>query len=142
MSNKVFDALDKTFQTSKTETEQVLPAIPQSHEDKLEGDFEEARMALKRAMAYNEEAVQGILSIAQNSDNPRAYEVAGQLIKSMAEGAKDIMDVQEKKQKIDKNDGKHGQNNVTNNNLFVGSTSELLKMINKEQQKTIDNGSD
>lgn len=142
MSNKVFDALDKTFQTSKTEVETSLPVVSQSHEDKLEGDFEEARMALKRAMAYNEEAVQGILSIAQNSDNPRAYEVAGQLIKSMAEGAKDIMDVQEKKQKIDKNDGKLGQNNVTNNNLFVGSTSELLKMINKEQQKIIDNGSD
>lgn len=140
MSNKVFDALDKTFQTSKTETEQTLPMVPESHEDKLEGDFEEARMALKRAMAYNEEAVQGILSIAQNSDNPRAYEVAGQLIKSMAEGAKDIMDVQEKKQKIDKADGKLAQNTVTNNNLFVGSTSELLKMINKEQQKTIDNG--
>ena len=142
MSNKVFDALDKTFQTSKTEVETSLPVVSESHEDKLEGDFEEARMALKRAMAYNEEAVQGILSIAQNSDNPRAYEVAGQLIKSMAEGAKDIMDVQEKKQKIDKNDGKLGQNNVTNNNLFVGSTSELLKMINKEQQKIIDNGSD
>ena len=140
MSNKVFDALDKTFQTSKTETEQTLPVVPQSHEDKLEGDFEEARMALKRAMAYNEEAVQGILSIAQNSDNPRAYEVAGQLIKSMSEGAKDMMEVQEKKQKIDKTDGKLAQNTVTNNNLFVGSTSELLKMINKEQQKIIDNG--
>ena len=142
MSNKVFDALDKTFQTSKTEVETSLPVVPASYEDKLEGDFEEARMALKRAMSYNEEAVQGILSIAQNSDNPRAYEVAGQLIKSMAEGAKDMMEVQEKKQKIDKNDGKLQQSSVTNNNLFVGSTSELLKMINKEQQKTIDNGTD
>jgi len=142
MSNKVFDALDKTFQTSKTEVETSLPVVPESYEDKLEGDFEEARMALKRAMSYNEEAVQGILSIAQNSDNPRAYEVAGQLIKSMAEGAKDMMEVQEKKQKIDKNDGKLQQSSVTNNNLFVGSTSELLKMINKEQQKTIDNGTD
>lgn len=142
MSNKVFDALDKTFQTSKTEVETSLPVVPESYEDKLEGDFEEARMALKRAMSYNEEAVQGILSIAQNSDNPRAYEVAGQLIKSMSEGAKDMMEVQEKKQKIDKNDGKLQQSSVTNNNLFVGSTSELLKMINKEQQKTIDNGTD
>lgn len=142
MSNKVFDALDKTFQTSRTEVETSLPVVPASYEDKLEGDFEEARMALKRAMSYNEEAVQGILSIAQNSDNPRAYEVAGQLIKSMAEGAKDMMEVQEKKQKIDKNDGKLQQSSVTNNNLFVGSTSELLKMINKEQQKTIDNGTD
>jgi len=136
MANKVFDALDKTFETKKTELEATSPSvvpIDQSTGD-LESDFEEARMALKRSMIYNEEAIQGILSIAQNSDNARAFEVAGQLIKSMAEGAKDIMGVQEKKKKIDKLDGKAAGNGVTNN-LFVGSTSELLKMINKEQEK-------
>ena len=93
-------------------------------------------------MSYNEEAIQGILGIAQNSDNPRAFEVAGQLIKSMAEGAKDIMEVQEKKQKIDKVNGNIDTSNVTNNNLFVGSTSDLLKMINKQQEKTVENDAD
>jgi len=136
MANKVFDALDKTFETKKTELEATSPTvipIDQPSGD-LESDFEEARMALKRSLTYNETAIQGILAIAQNSDNPRAFEVAGQLIKSMAEGAKDIMGVQEKKKKIDKLDGKASGNGVTNN-LFVGSTSELLKMINKEQEK-------
>ena len=144
MANKVFDALDKTFETKKTELEATSPSvvpIDQSTGD-LESDFEEARMALKRSMIYNEEAIQGILSIAQNSDNARAFEVAGQLIKSMAEGAKDIMGVQEKKKKIDKLDGKASGSGVTNNNLFVGSTSELLKMINKEQEKVIEHDSD
>jgi hypothetical protein len=93
-------------------------------------------------MSYNEEAIQGILGIAQNSDNPRAFEVAGQLIKSMAEGAKDIMEVQEKKQKIDKVNGNIDASNVTNNNLFVGSTSDLLKMINKQQEKAVENDAD
>ena len=140
MSNKVFDALDKTFQTSQTEI--AAPSLPKISENgSVEADFEEARSALKRSMAYNEEAIQGILSIAQNSDNPRAFEVAGQLIKAMAEGAKDIMEVQEKKQKIDKNDGKTSNAAVTNNNLLVGSTSELLKMINKEQSKPINHDS-
>ena len=141
MSNKVFDALDKTFQTNQTEI--APPSVPEVSENgSVDADFEESRAALKRAMAYNEEAVQGILSIAQNSDNPRAFEVAGQLIKAMAEGAKDMMEVQEKKQKIDKNDGKTTNAAVTNNNLFVGSTSELLRMINKEQGKSIDHDTD
>ena len=135
MKNKVFDALDKTFQTAKTETQEVkLPKIKADSDNKIESDFEEARQALKRSQGYNEEAIQGILSIAQNSDNPRAYEVAGQLIKNMADGAKDAMEIQEKKQKIDHGDPTK-QGPVTNNNLFVGSTSELLKMINKEKKE-------
>tara|TARA_Y100000389_G_scaffold153771_1_gene154103 strand:+ start:3521 stop:3952 length:432 start_codon:yes stop_codon:yes gene_type:complete len=143
MVNKVFDALDKTFQVTQTKTDEPkTPAIITDSEDSVEGDFEEARQALKRSMSYNEEAIQGILGIAQNSDNPRAFEVAGQLIKSMAEGAKDIMEVQEKKQKIDKVNGNIDASNVTNNNLFVGSTSDLLKMINKQQEKTVENDAD
>lgn len=143
MVNKVFDALDKTFQVTQTKTDEPkTPAIITDSEDSVEGDFEEARQALKRSMSYNEEAIQGILGIAQNSDNPRAFEVAGQLIKSMAEGAKDIMEVQEKKQKIDKVNGNIDTSNVTNNNLFVGSTSDLLKMINKQQEKTVENDAD
>ena len=143
MVNKVFDALDKTFQVTQTKTDEPkTPAIITDSEGSVEGDFEEARQALKRSMSYNEEAIQGILGIAQNSDNPRAFEVAGQLIKSMAEGAKDIMEVQEKKQKIDKVNGNIDASNVTNNNLFVGSTSDLLKMINKQQEKTVENDAD
>lgn len=135
MKNKVFDALDKTFQTAKTETQEVrLPVTKDDSGNKIETDFEEARQALKRSQGYNEEAIQGILAIAQNSDNPRAYEVAGQLIKNMSEGAKDAMEIQEKKQKIDHGDGAQ-KGPVTNNNLFVGSTSELLKMINKEKKE-------
>ena len=143
MVNKVFDALDKTFQVTQTKTDEPkTPAIITDSEGSVEGDFEEARQALKRSMSYNEEAIQGILGIAQNSDNPRAFEVAGQLIKSMAEGAKDIMEVQEKKQKIDKVNGNIDASNVTNNNLFVGSTSDLLKMINKQQEKAVENDAD
>jgi len=143
MVNKVFDALDKTFQVTQTKTDEPkTPAIITDSEGSVEGDFEEARQALKRSMSYNEEAIQGILGIAQNSDNPRAFEVAGQLIKSMAEGAKDIMEVQEKKQKIDKVNGNIDTSNVTNNNLFVGSTSDLLKMINKQQEKAVENDAD
>jgi hypothetical protein len=90
-------------------------------------------------MVYGEEAIQGILQIAQNSDNPRAFEVAGQLIKTMSDQAKDVMDVQERKQKIDKIDGKVASKIEKQTNIvFNGSTSDLLKAINDEQ-KTIEN---
>ena len=138
--NKVFDALDKTFGTLTQVEETKTPMIPVDQQDEqLENDFQEARNALKRAMVYGEEAIQGILQIAQNSDNPRAFEVAGQLIKTMSDQAKDVMDVQERKQKIDKIDDKVANKIEKQTNIvFNGSTSDLLKAINDEQ-KTIEN---
>lgn len=138
--NKVFDALDKTFGTLTKVEETKTPVIAEDAQDEqLENDFQEARHALKRAMVYGEEAIQGILQIAQNSDNPRAFEVAGQLIKTMSDQAKDVMDVQERKQKIDKIDGKVASKIEKQTNIvFNGSTSDLLKAIHDEQ-KTIEN---
>lgn len=133
--NKVFDALDKTFGTMTKAEEVKTPVIPAGERDQqLESDFQEARGALKRAMAYSESAVQSALEVAQNSDNPRAYEVAVQAIKVMSDQAKDVMDIQDKKQKIDKVDGKVA-NKIENqtNIVFNGSTSDLLKAIKSEQ---------
>ena len=138
-TNKVFDALDKTFETV-TKTDDIKPPVVSQgkKEEQLEDDFQEARDALKRSMVYSEEAIQGILQIAQNSDNPRAYEVAGQLIKALSDQAKDVMEVQEKKTKIDNADGNTGQKISKQTNIvFNGSTSDLLKAI-KDEQKTID----
>ena len=85
--NKIFDALDKTFETKTKETETKVPAVKTGS---VEQDFDEARAALKRAMAYSESTLQGIVNVAENSDNPRAYEVAGQLIKMFGDQAKDL----------------------------------------------------
>ena len=96
--NKVFDALDKTFNTVTTELAEKKGGaitVPEKEDEKLDKDFEEARNLLKRSAEYAEEAAQGILNVATNSDNPRAYEVAGQIIKTMGEQAKDMMEVQE-----------------------------------------------
>lgn len=136
MSNKVFDALDKTFGTITQPEEVKTPVIHEGvREEQLEDDFQEARGALKRAMAYSESAVQSALEVAQNSDNPRAYEVAVQAIKVLSDQAKDVMDIQDKKQKIDKIDGKVAANKIENqtNIVFNGSTSDLLKAIKNEQ---------
>ena len=137
--NKIFDALDKTFETTTKETETKVPAI--NTEGSVEEDFDEARGALKRAMAYSESTLQGIVNVAENSDNPRAYEVAGQLIKMFGDQAKDILELQQKKKKIDQADGiKPAATSIGHqtNVLFNGSTSDLMKALKQDDAKVIE----
>lgn len=138
--NKVFDALDKTFETTTKELETAKPVIEKAINDGLDSDFQEARDALKRAMVYGEEAIQGIMNVATNSDNPRAYEVAGQLIKSLGDQAKDMMDIQAKKKKIDEVSGKPAATQIGHqtNVLFNGSTSELMKALKEDDSPIIE----
>lgn len=150
-----FEDLDKKFNTKevtkaleenlkKTQEERQLPAVDMSEEDKealhakqQEEDLQYARSILKQAEAYNDEAIQGIMHIARNSDQPRAYEVAGALIKNLQDTAKDMIDVHERQKRVTADDPKKGQIK-TQNNLFVGSTKDLLKAIKDEDRKTID----
>ena len=154
-TKNTFEDLDKSFNTKeitkaletnlkKTQEERQLPAVDMSDEDKQmlhakqqEEDLQYARMMLKQAEAYNAEAIEGILHIARNSDQPRAYEVAGGLIKNLQDNAKDMLDVHEKQKRITADDPK-ARNIKTQNNLFVGSTKDLLKAIKEDDIKTID----
>ena len=135
--NKVFDALDKTFQTVSTETAKVTtPAVTENND--VDTDFQKARETLEKAMSYSEQAAEGILNVAMNSDNPRAYEVAGQIIKTMGEQAKDVMDIQEKKSRIDVKSGVERPKIETQNNIvFAGTTSDILKAIRDEKDGTV-----
>jgi hypothetical protein len=154
-TKNTFEELDKSFNTKeitkaletnlkKTQEERQLPAVDMSDEDKhaltvkqQEEDLQYARMMLKQAEAYNAEAIEGILHIARNSDQPRAYEVAGGLIKNLQDNAKDMLDVHEKQKRITADDPK-ARNIKTQNNVFVGSTKDLLKAIKEDDVKTID----
>lgn len=142
-----FDSLDQTFKTKSVtkalqtnlkavREESGLPVPETSFSENFEEDFQEARDLLKRTAEYSEEAIKGILHIAKNSDHPRAYEVAGQLIKTLQDNAKDIMEIQEKAKKV-KADTKI-KTAVTNNNLFVGSTRDLLKALKFEDVNVIE----
>ena len=142
--NNPFDSLDKTFDTKdktkalesnlkETRKENNLPVPPANAEQDLEDDFQEARDILRRTAEYSEEAIKGMLHIAKNSDQPRAYEVAGQLIKALQDNAGAMMDVQEKAKKVKGEELKPKQASVTNNNMFVGSTKDLLRALKDEQ---------
>ena len=96
--------------------------------DDIRKDYEYTRGNLYSIIEKGQEAINGIFELAQESEMPRAYEVAGQLIKSVSDATDKLMDLQKKLKDIEGETGKT-TNNVTNNALFVGSTSELSKLL-------------
>ena len=91
------------------------------------------RDSLYSIIEKGQEAIDGILEIAQESEMPRAYEVAGQLIKSVSDATDKLIDLQKKLKDVNEEDTKKGPTNVTNA-LFVGSTADLAKLIKGEQK--------
>ena len=129
-----FDGLDKTFGTEPSElkkhVEKVKPSLKKSETPDVQQDYEISRAQLHNLVMKGQEAVDGILDVARASDHPRAYEVAATTIKAVGDVTDKLIDLQQKMKDLDKEE-KKGPNNVTNA-LFVGSTSELQKMLKKE----------
>ena len=94
----------------------------------IEKDYEYTRGNLYSIIEKGQEAINGILELAQDSEMPRAYEVAGQLIKSVSDATDKLMDLQKKLKDVEEEKASKGPNTV-NNSLFVGSTAELAKML-------------
>ena len=92
-----------------------------------EKDYEYTRGELYRLIDQGQEAVQGALEVAQESGHPRAFEVATNAMKQVADMTDKLMDLQKKVKDLDEE--KRGPSKVTNNAMFVGSTSELQKML-------------
>ena len=98
-----------------------------SKDDDIENDYKYQRENFYNLVERGQNAVEGILELAKESDHPRAYEVAGNLIKQVAEVTEKLGDLQEKMRKL-KEVPDTAPKNVTNA-LFVGSTAELQRMI-------------
>tara|TARA_Y100000361_G_scaffold138507_1_gene140755 strand:+ start:138 stop:530 length:393 start_codon:yes stop_codon:yes gene_type:complete len=96
--------------------------------DDVEKDYEYTRGNLYSIIEKGQEAINGILELAQESEMPRAYEVAGQLIKSVADATDKLMDLQKKLKDVNEEKESKGPTTV-NNALFVGSTAELQKLL-------------
>ena len=134
MSNK-FDSLNDTF---NTDDGVEVDAIVKSEDNKIEKsqtrindvnkDYDYTRGNLYSLIEKGQEAINGIMEVAGETASPRAYEVAGQLIKSVADTTDKLADLHKKVKDIEEDNPKK-QNTVTNNALFVGSTSELSKML-------------
>ena len=94
----------------------------------VEKDYEHARAELYSLISKGQEAVNGILDVAQNTDHPRAYEVAFQGIKNVADITEKLADLQRKMKDI-KTESKKSSPTTVNNTMFVGSTADLAKML-------------
>ena len=92
-------------------------------------DYEYSRGNLYSLIEKGQEAINGIMEVAEEGASARAYEVAGQLIKSVADTTDKLLDLQKKIKDIEEDSPKTTTNNVTNNALYVGSTSDLAKLL-------------
>ena len=126
MSNS-YDAIDKALDVkSEIVREKKRLAKKSSEQDDPTKDYEYSRAQLYDLVEKGQEAVNGILDVCQDSQHPRAYEVAGQLIKHVADTTDKLVDLQRKMKELDED---KGPKSVTNNAMFVGSTSDLQKML-------------
>ena len=94
----------------------------------IQKDYEYTRGNLYSIIEKGQEAINGILELAQESEMPRAYEVAGQLIKSVSDATDKLMDLQKKLKDVNEEQQQKGPSTV-NNALFVGSTADLTKLL-------------
>jgi len=135
MSKEDMSGLDDTFNTDAAKAE-VIPKTSKLHlkktEDDVIKDYEYARGNLYSLIDKGQEAVNGALDLAMSSDHPRAYEVAGQLIKHVGDVADKLMALQKDKKNVKEESVK---TQVTNNSLFVGSTADLQKMLKQASKK-------
>ena len=129
-----FAALDSKFNTDKT-----VPVVQPQGEVMVDDDFDQARQALKRMISKGETALDDMMNIARQSDHPRAFEVTGQLIKTVAETAKDLLALQKAKRELQTPEEQKTQQIGTQNNIvFAGSTNELLKALRSKNETIID----
>ena len=131
---KNFDDLNDTFNTSG---DVIKPEVVESKIEKVkEGvddikkDYEYTRGNLYSIIEKGQEALNGVLELAQESEMPRAYEVAGQLIKNVADATDKLMELQKKLKDVEEEKQVKGPSTV-NNALFVGSTADLAKLLKK-----------
>jgi hypothetical protein len=113
----------------KVEKPQIQKKTIPIEKTDIEKDYEYTRANLYSLIEKGQEAINGIMELAGESASPRAYEVAGQLIKSVADTTDKLADLQKKLKDLEEGSSKQIPSNVTNNALFVGSTSELSKLL-------------
>jgi len=134
---KMTKKLDETFNITPTEISvdesEVVVGVDREKPDRLTQDditkdYEYTRGNLYSIIEKGQEAINGILELAQESEMPRAYEVAGQLIKSVSDATDKLMDLQKKLKDVEEETKQKGPSTI-NNALFVGSTADLAKII-------------
>ena len=137
---KNFDGLNDAFDveakevSTEIEVKKEKKTVPVKVEkDDISRDYEYTRGNLYSIIEKGQEAIDGILELAQDSEMPRAYEVAGQLIKSVSDATDKLMDLQKKLKDVEEESTR--KPTTVNNALFVGSTADLAKLLKQNGDK-------
>lgn len=144
MNPQNFENLQDEFNIEKVEViePKAIQKIDVDANQHLDKDYEEIRTNLKDIIKRGAEAIDGILLVASETQQPRAYEVVATLIKSVADVNKDLLTMHKQMQDIRKDTpaSKQSANQITNNSIFVGSTTDLQAILKGkiEQLRHID----
>ena len=126
-----YESIDNALEieSSIVESKPMKPAPPKQDKNDITKDYEYTRANLYSLIEKGQEAINGIMELAGESASTRAYEVAGQLIKSVADTTDKLADLQKKLKDLEEDTAQKTPSSVTNNALFVGSTTELSKLL-------------
>ena len=137
-----FDSLDETFDITPVEVEEVKPVkrkekplIISDKETDKEKDYQYARGQLYNILDKMQETLDGAMEVAQESQHPRAFEVAFNGARHAADVVEKLTDLQKKTKELEAEDVKQVQQNNTQNNVFLGSTEDLMKMLKQQKDK-------
>ena len=129
--SQIFDTALPVEEVTKIKTEIITQdgEIITAPSEKIESDYDKTRGNLHELLSKGQDALEYALTVAKQSEHPRAFEVVGNLIKQLADVNQQLLDIHQQKQKLD-GPKSESANKITNNNaIFVGSTTELAKMI-------------
>jgi dTDP-D-glucose 4,6-dehydratase len=129
VEEKLEDALNINSEIIEAEQEILAPSIIPSSNMDADNDFIKAKSNIASLIEKGEAAVDGILQLAKESEQPRAYEVASTLIKTMVDANKELLDIHKQKKELDKEEYAGPAKAVQNNTVFVGSTKELQQQL-------------
>lgn len=130
IDSKLDDILDISTNITKETKVVKLPARSES----MDNDYKYGRETLYGLVERGQDAIDGILDLCKETEHPRAYEVAGQLIKTVGDTAEKLLDLQKKIKDLEKEDDDK-KIGTQHNHLYVGSTSELQKFLKSEKNK-------
>lgn len=129
VEEKLEDVLNINSEIIEAEQEILAPSIISNSNMDADNDFIKAKSNIASLIEKGEAAVDGILQLAKESEQPRAYEVASTLIKTMVDANKELLDIHKQKKELDKEEYAGPAKAVQNNTVFVGSTKELQQQL-------------
>lgn len=137
IDNKLEDAFNLPKTVGDIVEQEPIVITPVDKEDVASTDFQAVRSNLYDIIEKGNKAIEGILHVASEGDSPRAYEVVSQLIKSVADANKDLLQLHKQLKEIKNESPASTQSaqNITNQSIFVGSTNELQKLLRGKMQE-------